>query len=371
MKDVKVIPVKTPRERLRYIKFPWRIYSDDLNWTPPLISERKDFLNPSRNPYYQHADVELFAAFRSGEMVGTIAANVDHNYNRYHNEKMGFFGFFECMNDQEIAMALFDAASDWLRQRGMEFMRGPANFYTHGECGLLVDGFNSPTVILYPYNPPYYQTLIEGYGFSKVMDSHAYASPEHGPPDYLAQVAEKVARDSDVRIRTADMRRFEDEIQHVKRIYNKAWRNNWGFVPLTDDEAVFMGNLLRSLLDPELCFIAEVNGEPIGFAVTLPDYGIALRHMNGRVFPFGWLKYLIYKRKIDVLIVFFMGVLPEYHDLQIGALFYLIGWKAALKKGYKSIMSSWVFENNEPMNRALQWLGARIYKTYRAYEKKL
>lgn len=371
MQTLEVRPVRTAQERLRFIKFPWKIYREDPNWTPFLISERKGFLNPARNPYHLHAGLELFAAFRSRQLVGTIAANVDEAYNFHHNEKVGFFGLFECVNDREIAAALFDTAAHWLRQRGMEVMRGPANFYTHGECGLLIAGFDSPSALFYPYNPPYYRTLIEHCGFSKAIDCHAYASPGHGPPDHLADVAEKVARHSDVRIRTAHMNRYDDEIQHVKTIYNRSWRHNWGFVPLTDNDVVYMGKLLRPLLDPELCFVAEVKGEPVGLAVNLPDYSLPLRHMGGHLFPFGWLKFLWYKRKINALLVFFLGVLPEYHDLQIGALFYLTLWKAALKKGYQSLKTSWVYENNEPMNRALRWMGARIYKTYRAYDRRL
>ena len=371
MNAFEIKSMRTPRERLHFIKFPWKIYRNDPMWVPPLISERKKFLDPSVNPYFKHADVELFGALRSGELVGTIAANVNHAHNNFHNDKVGFFGFFECMNDPDIAAALFDAAGVLLRQKGMEVMRGPMNFSTNGECGLLIEGFDSSSVFFMPYNFPYYQTLIEGYGFSKTMDVNTFSIPEHGPPDFLVQLAEDVAKNADIRIRNADMKRYDTEVEHIKRIYNRAWRKNWGFVPITDDELAYMAKLLRPLVDPEVCFIAEVRGEPVGFAVPLPDYNIALRHMNGHLFPFGWLKFLWYKRKIDVLLGFFMGILPEYQYLQIGALIYLEAWKAALEKGYKSIKSSWVLENNKPMNRALQWVGAKIYKTYRVYDKRL
>jgi GNAT superfamily N-acetyltransferase len=266
---------------------------------------------------------------------------------------------------------LFEAAGDWLCKSGMEAMRGPMNYCTHQVCGLLVDGFDSPPVILMPYNPPYYEALIERYGFSKALDLYAYTMEAHNPPDYLVRVADEVAKNPDLKIRTIDLGRREEELQYLKKIYNSAWSRNWGFVPLTKTEFEHIAKRLCRAIDPDLFFIAEVKGEPVGLAINLPDYNIPLRHMHGRLFPAGWLKFLWYRRKIDMLRVYALGVLPSYHDLRLGALLYVETWKAALKKGYKSGEMSWIFENNKPMNRALQWMGARVYKTYRIYDRPL
>jgi hypothetical protein len=226
-------------------------------------------------------------------------------------------------------------------------------------------------VIFLPYHPAYYPSLLTGCGFSKAMDLNSYASPDHGPPEELQQVAAQVADNHSIRIRPVDLSRFESEARHIKEIYNQAWRRNWGFVPVSDAEVLHLAKNIRGLLDPQVSLVAEVHGEPVGFVINLPDYSLPLKHMNGRLFPLGWLQYYWYRRKIDVLLVFFGGVLPEYHHMQIGALIYLEGWKRSLSRGYKSLKTSWVLETNTAMNRGLQWLGARIYRTYRIYDKPL
>jgi hypothetical protein len=363
--------MRTPRERLAFIRFPWKIYADEPNWLPPLIHERKQFFDPARNPYYQNVDVELFGAFQSGHMVGTVAATVNPAHNRFHGDRVGFFGFFECMDDPAVATALFDAAAHWLLRRNMEVMRGPMNFSTNGECGLLIHGGDAPPVMFLPYHPAYYPSLVTYCGFSKAMDLYSYVSPDHGPPEELQQLAARVAQDHNIRIRTVDLHGFDSEVRHIHGIYNRAWSRNWGFVPITEAEVLHLSQALRSYLDPHVSLVAEVNGKPAGFVINLPDYSLPLNHMNGRLLPLGWLKYYWYKRKIDVLLVFFGGVLPEYHHMQIGALIYLEGWKRALSRGYKTLKTSWVLETNTAMNRGLQWLGAQIYRSYRIYDKPL
>lgn len=371
MASIQVKPMRSSRERLDFITFPWKIYANESNWLPPLISERRQFFDPARNPYYQNADVELFGAFRSGEMVGTIGATVNHAHNSFHNDRLGFFSFFECVDDQEAATSLFDAARQWLVQRNMDVMRGPMNFSTNGECGLLIGGGDLPPVIFLPYHPAYYQSLVTLYGFSKAMDLYSYVSPDHGPPEELQRVAAEVAGNHSIHIRPVDMNRYDSEVRHIKEIYNRAWSRNWGFVPVTDAEVFHMAKTIRPLLDPHVSLVAEVNGEVVGFVINLPDYSLPLKHMNGRLLPFGWFKYYWYKRRIDSLLVFFGGVLPDYHHMQIGALIYLEGWKRALSRGYKTLKTSWVLETNKEMNRGLEWLGARIYRTYRIYDKLL
>ena len=253
----------------------------------------------------------------------------------------------------------------------MEVMRGPLNFSTNEECGLLVDGFDSPPVVLMTYNPRYYQTIIEDLGFSKAMDLYAYYLNATDPPEYLVEIAREVEKNPDLTIRNPDMSRIEEEVTYLKKIYNSAWKRNWGFVPLSDAEFDNMIKFLKTLVDPELLFIAEVKGEPVGLAINLPDFNIPMHHMNGRLFPLGLLKFLWYKRKIDFLRVWALGVLHEHHDQRIGALLYLKTWEVALRKGYKGGEASWILENNQPMNRALQWVGGKVYKTYRIYDKQL
>lgn len=245
------------------------------------------------------------------------------------------------------------------------------NFSTNGECGLLIRGGELPAVLFLPYHPAYYQSLVDDYGFQKAMDLYSYVSPHHGPPEELQQLADQVAGNHNIRIRPVDMTRADLEVRHIKEIYNRAWSRNWGFVPVTDAEMSHMAEMIRTLLDPHVSLIAEVNGEPVGFVINLPDYSLPLKHMNGHLFPLGWLKYYWYKRRIDTLLVFFGGVLPEYEHMQIGALIYLEGWKRALSRGYKTLKTSWVLETNKAMNRGLEWLGARMYRTYRIYEKRI
>jgi hypothetical protein len=371
MEPVQVRAMRMPRERRRFITFAWKVYRNDSNWVPPLIGQRMGFLNPAKNPYYRHADVELLGAFRADDMVGTVAAHVNHEHNRHHKAKVGCFGFFECMNDPDVAAALFDAAGDWLRHRGMEIMRGPMSFSTHGEFGLQIEEFNSPGVLLLPHNPLYYQDLIEWYGFSKAIDLYSYEAPEGGPTDALVQAVESVARDPDIRIRRPTMKRYDEEVRHLQRLYNSSYSSNWGFTPLTDDLATYMAKILKPLIEPDVSFLAEVKDEVVGFGVTLRDYSALLRQMNGRFFPFGWMKFLRSKKSIDSLLLLLIGLSPEHRHKHIAALMLFRGWQALLDKGYKRIRTGLIFENNELMRRHFEWIGSTVYRTYRIYEKEL
>lgn len=367
---------RTPAERRAFVTFPWRVYRNDPYWVPPLISERMTFFDPRRNPFYQHAEVALFMARRDGEPVGTIAALINHQHNAFHNEQVGFFGAFEVLPDREAAHALLGTARDWVRERGMTALRGPATFSTNEECGLLIEGFDDPPRILMAYNPPYYRDFIERFGFQKAMDLYAYELTVEvfNWPEKLVRVVEKLKSRAKFRVRPGNIRRFREELDRIKKVYNSAWERNWGFVPLTDAEIEHMAAQLIRFVDPDLVFIAEVDDEPIGFSLTLPDLNQALRKAYPRPgVPEWWtlIKLLYYwkvRRVVDTIRVLAMGVVESWRAQGVSALFYYETAKAALPKGYRRAEMSWILENNLMMNRDIRTMGGRLYKIYRMYE---
>lgn len=365
------------RAVLEFVAFPFNLYRGDPCWAPPFIEERRDFLDRRKNPFFEHARAQLFVARRGGEVVGTIGAVIDENHNAYHNERMGAFGFFEAIDDPAVAAALLGAAEDWARAQGMAIMRGPLNFSINHEVGLLIDGFDEPPMVMTTYNPRYYAGMIEGRGYRKAMDLFAYISDiddrlQNAPPKVF-RAAEQAARKQGIRVRKADLRRFKDEVRRAKQIYDRAWVRNWGFVPFTNHESDHLAASLKPLLDPDLILIAETSdGTPIGMSLTLPDLHQPLRWSGGgHMLPFGLPKFLWHKRKIDQARLWGMGVVEEYRGRGIDAIFYVETARAALAKGYKRLEGSWILESNTMMNRIIERLGGRRYKTYRIYEKDL
>ncbi|MDZ7261526.1 MAG: N-acetyltransferase [candidate division KSB1 bacterium] len=341
--SIQIVPVTTKKEKMDFIKFPWKIYRDDPYWVPPLIIDMKTMMNPKKCPFFLHSEAEFFLARRNGQTVGRVAAILNNRHIQVHKENLGFFGFFECIKDQSVANKLFDTVAEWARKKGLERLRGPANYSQNETCGLLVDGFDRSPVIMMTYNPPYYVDLVETYGFRKAR--------------------------AGATIRTINLKDFWGEVERVKKVYNTAWSPNWGFVPLTDEEIEHLAKELKPVLDPDIVFMAEVNGEPVGFSLAIPDFNQALKHVkNGRLFPFGLLKILWYKRKIDGVRVIIMGVIPQYQKRGIDNVFYLETYRRGVAKGYKWGEFSWILESNVMMNRAAQMMGAHIYKTYRMYE---
>ncbi len=363
-----VTPVRSQREMLQFIKFPWRVYAGDPHWVPPLLWERKRFFNPQRNPFFKHAEAAYFLAHRDGELCGTIAACVDHNYVKFQNDQVGVFGFFEVQRDYEAAAQLLDAGRDWLRQHGMRVMRGPFSFSTNQEVGLLIDNFDSDPVVLTTYNPPYYQEFVERYGLVKARDLYAYWLDAGPPPPGMVQAADRVRQRGNVRVRPMVLRDFNAEALRVREIYNQAWSHNWGFVPVTEEEILELGQALKLIVDPDLTLFAELDGQPVGFVICMPDVNRAVKPLNGRLFPFGWLRFLLAKRRINFVRIFTLGVVPEKHPVGIGALLYEQVWEAGLRKGYVAGEMSWILEDNAPMNAAAQLMGARVYKTWRIYD---
>jgi GNAT superfamily N-acetyltransferase len=370
---VTVRPVADRADLNRFIRFPWRIYANDPVWVPPLLSDLKTVLDRRRHPFHQHADVEYFLARRGDEVVGRIAAIVNHRHNEFHEERTGFFGFFECIDDADVAGALLETAEAWLRERGMERVYGPESFSTNEESGLglLVDGFDKPPVVMTAHTPPYYPKLVEGAGYVKAKDLLAYWLDDQRPPERLVRGVERLQQAERVKLRTLNLKDFAGEVGRIKEIYNSAWERNWGFVPMTDAEFDHLARQLRPVVNPRLCAIAEVDGEPVGFALALPDFNQALKHVNGRLFPFGIFKLLWYQRKIDTLRVLTLGLKPGYRKKGIDAMLYLHIFREGVAAGFKQAECSWILEDNWDMRRGLERMGARVYKTYRIYEKSL
>lgn len=370
---VTVHPVRTRKDREQFIRLPWSIYLDDTCWIPPLLSSERRLLDQRRNPFFDHADAELFLAVEDGTPVGRIAAIYNRAHNEFHGENCGFFGFFESLNREEIVRALFGPAEDWLRAKGATFVRGPVNPSMNDTSGFVVDGFQWPPVVLMTYNPPWYPVLVERLGYAKCMDLYAYVLLHNElVKGKIDQVAAQVRERSEVTIRFARLHRFESELRLVMEIYNNAWSRNWGFIPMTDAEIQYTAADLKAILLPEFVYFAEVRGEPVGFALALPDINHVLRRCNGRLLPFGWFYFLRHNlRKIPMLRIVALGVKKEYQHMGIGTLFYQKYMEEGLKRGMKAAELSWILETNDLMNRPIRQMGGKPYKTYRLYEKKL
>lgn len=358
-----------------FIDLAWKINAADPNWVPPLRMQVSAVLNRAKHPFHQHADVAYCVAERAGEIVGRVAAIVNHAHNRYHEDRVGFFGLFECEENPETARALLDRAADWLRERGMERMRGPVNLSTNEELaspGVLIDGFHTPPMIQMTHNPPYYPVLLDAAGLVKSKDVVAYWFGDNAVPERLARGFDRVLERSGTTIRPLNMKKFRQEVDVIKGIYNAAWSRNWGFVPMTDAEFDHMAKEVRPVVDPDLCMMVERGGEPIGFALTLPDFNRALRHLpNGRLFPLGLLRLLWHKRNIRRLRILTLGFKPGFQHAGLGAAVYLRTWEAGVRKGYLQGEGSWILEDNAEMRRPMERMGGEAYKTYRIYERPL
>lgn len=369
---VNIRKVNTKSELKAFVKFPWKIYKGNSNWVPPLIIDRMEFLNREKNPFFLHSDASLFTAERAGNIVGRIAAIKYSRHLETYHDGVGFFGFFECINEKDVAHALFQRAEEWLVEQGLKAVRGPMNFTINDECGLLINAFDLPPVIMMTYNPPYYQELVESYGFKKAQDLYAYRiSRPESMPERLKRAMELLEKRHGIHIRKVNMKDFEREVDLVHIIHNQAWSENWGAVPLTRDEFHRIGKELKMILDPDLVLMAEVNDKPVGVTVCIPDINVALKHANGRLFPLGLLKILWYKRRIKSLRFVIMGVLKEYRYQALDAAMYYKIAEAGMAKGYQWAEMSWILESNTPMRRVLERLGCELYKTYRIYEKPL
>lgn len=373
MGEIKIVTVLNKKELMQFIKFPWEIYKDNDYWVPPLISERKDFLNKRKNPFFRHADAEYFMAIRDGEIVGRIAAIRNDLHNQVHNEKAGFFGMFECINDQEVANKLFDAAIEWCRKRELNKVYGPASLSSNDEWGMLMEGFDDSPRILIPYNLPYYNDLCQNYGFEKAKDLQAWKMTKEGTTssEKVKRVSKIAQERAGMTIRRLNMKNFEQELETFKELYNKTWEPNWGFVPLTDEEIDYMAKELKPLVDPDFVIFGEIDGKEMAAALPVLDYNYILKRLNGRLFPFGWLKFLFLKRKIKWIRIITLGILPKYQKKGLDGVLFREIIDTGVKKGIEYAEASWVLEDNEMMTRGLKLLGAEPYKRYRVYEKSI
>jgi hypothetical protein len=378
MARVSIRPVRSRSELKRFVKVPFRLHRESPQWVPPLIFERMQFLDRKKNPWFEHGEAEYFIAERDGEPVGRITSHVDSRWDRFQGGKDAMFGFFEAEEDPEVVRGLFDAAAEWAVARGRERLLGPMDFTTNDEIGILIEGFERRPMILEPWHPPYYQRLIEAEGFGKAMDVLMWElrmgelkEGERVDPS-IHEAAEKALRDEGITIRNMRKREMAAEVRRFMDVYNEAWGDNWGFVPITDAEVEFQAKNLKQVLDEEWTFMAEKDGEVVGAALTLPDINRVLAGLNGRLLPFGWAKFLLGRRKIDRLRVFALGVKHDYRHTGVAAGLYLEHIKlAALPDKIHWGEMGWILETNKPMNRAMEGMGGKVVKKYRLYERSL
>jgi len=368
---VEVAPVTGGRDLDRFIAFPYDHYRGDPCWVGPLRRDVRALLSPRKNPFFRHAEAQYFVGRSDGRTVGRIGAIKNAAHNREHGDRVGFYGFFECVNDRGVAAALFDAAAAWLQGKGRTVMRGPMSPSINDECGLLVQGFDTPPALMMPHNPPYYVELHDAYGFTKAKDLLAFQSTTTQLPERIARAATVIARRKSVTLRGLNMKRFRDEVELVKRLYNEAWEKNWGFVPLTEQEIDHLARQLKPIIVPDLVCFAERQGRVIGFAVGLPDLNVALKHNpSGRLFP-GIIKVLWAARRVTRIRVLLLGTLPEYRNTGVDALMYHWIWTKGCALGYRWAEAGWILEDNVAMLNATLPLGFERYKTYRIYDKPL
>lgn len=368
---LRIVPLP-PRDTQAFLALPKRVYQGDPNWIPPLMMERKEFLDPRKNPFFQHAKVQLFLAQRGREPIGRIAAIINDAHNDYHKEQAGFFGLFECLSgEDEAAAALLQAAEAWLKERRAAFMRGPVSLSTNElDCGLLVEGFDTPPVFQSAYNPPVYEAYIQAHGLEPCKDLLAYQKVYDPPlPERLVTVIERLRSRQHVTVRIINMRDLTADVRRITDIYNEAWSANWGFVPITEAEAEYMAKSLKLAIVPELALIAEVGGEPVGCFVAIPDLNPALKRMQGRLTPWGLLSFLYHRHRTDTVRVAMMGVKRRYRRLGIDLLLLDRVWELAPPKGFRRAELAWVLEDNELMTRAIDQIGGMPYKRYRLYQK--
>ncbi len=366
--EVRVSPVVSKKDLDAFIRLPYRLYADNPNWVAPLLMLEKQRFSPKHNAFYKHADVALFVARRGDRVVGRISAQVDTEHNRYHSEHTGFFGFYESEDDPDVARALLTTAEDWLRERGMDSIRGPLSFSVNGEVGFLMDGFDLAPLPLMPYTQRYYLPLMEGAGYTKAKDLFAWrwerVTIPDGPP---RRMVDALRARSDIKVRRARMKDFRQEVDTILELYNDAWSANWGFVPATRAEADQMSNDLKLVVDPAIVPFVEVNGVPAGVALALPNINWAMQPLKGHLFPFGWLRLLwrLKVRRPESGRLLLLGIKKEFRTREYAGLAYLLCdeiYLAANDRGYNWAEFGWTLEDNGLINALIKKIGAEQYK---------
>ncbi|HEX4142729.1 MAG TPA: N-acetyltransferase [Pirellulales bacterium] len=369
--DFVVKPVESRRERKAFLELPWQLYRDDPNWIPPLRLNQKELAGYARHPFYDDAAGQTFLALSGGRPIGRILAIENPVHNRFHQERRGFFGFFESIDNQQVANGLFDAARGWLAARDIHQIRGPVNPSLNYECGLLVDGFQLPATFMMTYNPPFYARLIENYGFRKAQDLFAFWAPISIIPKLDAKllfVAQEAAARLALEMRPLDKSRFRQEIEMFLDLYNQSLGGTWGFVPLSKREIDHMSASLKHLIIPELAMVASVEGKPIGAVFAIPDYNPRIKAIDGRLFPFGFLKLISKRRDFRRFRVISANVIPEYQRWGVGLVLLRSLIPKILESNFSDAEFSWVLESNHLSRRSLEKGGAVIEKTYRIYD---
>ena len=386
MDQIDVRSVDTERDRAAFLRLPWVVYSDDPNWVAPLWREHVRHFDPGHNVELRHIDFQPYVAWRGDRPVGTIIAHINRVFNETHRTRAGWFGQYEVLEDHEAGNALLQTAENWVRERGAELMLGPATFSSNSEFGLLIDGFETPPMIMMTHARPYYRQFIEQFGgYERAMDLWAWRIDSEGwggtrvdkVPRRLTRVVEMIKAKSDFAIRTPNMKRFTDEVDHVKSIYNDAFTANWGFVPISDEEIDDIAGALKDIIDPHISFFVEHGGRPIAFGLPLPNVYEPLHKIRCKPGEPHWLQLLRLlwqwkiRRGVTSVRIWALGVLHEYRRLGADGLLYTEMIRAGLPRGYRTIEMSWVLADNDNMNSAIRKLGATVEKTYRVYQKKL
>lgn len=366
---IEIKEVISKQDITRFIKLPLELYKDYPLYSPQITMDLKTDFNKEKNPFFKHAKVKFYLAYKDKKCVGRIVSIVNDLHLQYHNDGVGFFGFFELINDQDVANALLNRVSSDLNDNAIKVMRGPMNFSVNEECGLLIDGYDLPPILMTPYNPPYYHELVTRYGMTKAKDLYAYIIKT---PDQLPEKALRVAdlaSKRGLKVRHLNMKDFKNELQRFKEVYNSAWEKNWGFIPLTNDEIDYMGNKLKMIIVPDMTAIVEKDTEPIGFLGLFPDFNFVLRKMNGSLNPLSIGKALYYQKKIKDGRLMVLGIKEGYRRKGVDALLYREAFKGVKRLKYEQVEFSWILEDNTAIQMSIKMIGGRHYKTYRIYDK--
>ena len=369
---VEIVEVESKRDLKKFIELPYKLYKGHPVWVPPLKFSAKKEFDREKNNFFRHADAAFFIANSNGDVKGRIAAFVNHNHLNYYKDDVGFFGSFECVNDKEVAGALFDAAANWLRGKGLKFIRGPYNFVSQS-VGFVIMGFDQPHTVLSPYNYEYYGELAESSGLKKIMDMNAYygdSLEDYFFPERFVRHMDRLKKRYGVVVRTLNMKNIHDDVLSIIKVGNLASANNWGFVPVESPE---IGDIVKDfsmIVDPDAVFIMEKDGEPIGYAVALPDVNIIIKKLNGRLFPLGILRLKYGIKRLREYRLWGLGLIPKYQSKALDTILYYNVFKNLYKKDAR-VEASWILENNMKMNQAIINLGLKLVKKFRVYQKPL
>ena len=367
---VTIVEVKTPGQLKAFIDLPFRLYKGDPNWVPPIKKEVAAMLDATHHPFWEHARRALFLAEKDGQVVGRVSAQVDDNYNNLWKEKLGSFGFFETIDDQQTANALLGAAAAWVKSQGMTVLRGPMSPSSNDEWGFLLEGFDRPPVVMMPYNPQYYLKLAENWGLVKAKDLLAFIKYSSNPmPERLVTLAQKLKANKRITVRPLDFKDLVNEMPIVKELYNASWQLNWGFSPMTGKEMDLLAKNLKDFAAPEMVLLAFYDGKPAGLSITLPDMNQILARLGGKLDLIGMLKFLYYKNKVTGARALVFGFKQEYRRLGLPVLLFYETELFGRKKGYEWCELSWNLEDNRMINDFDRELGSEVYKKYRVMEK--